>query len=62
MIINPSSAKAKQHQTYEKSGLSKLSPLRVLFVGNSFSFFNSGIHNQVSNLIRASGKWQKRFA
>lgn len=58
-IINPSLLEAKQYQTFDKSGLSKNSPLRVLFVGNSFSFFNSGIHNQVSNLIRASSKWQK---
>lgn len=26
----------------------------ILFVGNSFSYFNNGIHNHVSNLVRAS--------
>lgn len=30
---------------------------RILFVGNSFSYFNNGLHNHVSNLVRASGKW-----
>ncbi|WP_088329552.1 hypothetical protein [Lacimicrobium sp. SS2-24] len=34
-------------------------PQKVLFVGNSFSYFNGGLHNHVSNLIRAAGKWQK---
>ncbi|WP_417318761.1 DUF4886 domain-containing protein [Emcibacter sp.] len=32
---------------------------RVLFVGNSFSFYNNGIHNQTANLIRAAGQWKK---
>ncbi|AWL10767.1 hypothetical protein HMF8227_00259 [Saliniradius amylolyticus] len=34
-------------------------PQKVLFVGNSFSYFNGGLHNHVSNLIRAAGKWQR---
>ena len=33
-------------------------PQRVLFVGNSFSYFNNGLHNHVSSLIKAAGKWQ----
>lgn len=32
---------------------------RVLFVGNSFSYYNNGIQNHVANLVRASGLWQK---
>lgn len=31
---------------------------RNLFVGNSFSFYNNGVHNHYSNLIRASGEWR----
>lgn len=34
-------------------------PQRVLFVGNSFSYFNNGLHNQVANLVRTAGEWQK---
>lgn len=30
---------------------------RVLFVGNSFSYFNNGIQNHYGNLIRANGDW-----
>jgi len=33
---------------------------KVLFVGNSFSFYNNGIHNQVANLIRAKGLWKAK--
>ncbi|MDT0596620.1 hypothetical protein [Glaciecola petra] len=32
---------------------------RVLFIGNSFSFYNNGIHNHFSSLIRASGEWER---
>jgi hypothetical protein len=31
---------------------------RVLFVGNSFSFYSNGIHNHFANLLRADGSWQ----
>lgn len=33
-------------------------PMRVLFVGNSFSYYNNGIQNHVANLIKSAGKWQ----
>lgn len=33
-------------------------PTRVLFVGNSFSYFNNGIQNHVSSLIKSADKWQ----
>ncbi|RUO42009.1 hypothetical protein CWE22_07660 [Pseudidiomarina aestuarii] len=33
-------------------------PERVLFVGNSFSFYSNGIHNHFANLLRAEGAWQ----
>ena len=33
---------------------------KILFVGNSFSYFNNGIHNHFSNLVRANGQWQAR--
>lgn len=32
---------------------------RILFIGNSFSFYNNGIHNHFSSLIRASGEWER---
>ncbi|MFC3093278.1 hypothetical protein DRW07_03530 [Alteromonas sediminis] len=34
-------------------------PDKVLFVGNSFSFYNNGIHNHYNSLIRANGDWQR---
>jgi hypothetical protein len=33
-------------------------PARVLFVGNSFSFYNNGIHNHLGSLIRSAGEWK----
>lgn len=33
---------------------------KILFVGNSFSYFNNGIHNHVANLVRANGQWQAK--
>lgn len=35
------------------------SPDRVLFVGNSFSFYNNGLHNHFASLVRSAQKWQK---
>jgi hypothetical protein len=32
---------------------------KILFVGNSFSYFNDGIHNHFSNLVRSAGLWKK---
>ncbi|GAB2693727.1 hypothetical protein [Aliiglaciecola aliphaticivorans] len=34
------------------------SPTRLLFIGNSFSFYNNGIHNHLGSLIRSAGEWQ----
>ncbi|GAA6186201.1 DUF4886 domain-containing protein [Aliiglaciecola sp. NS0011-25] len=31
---------------------------RILFIGNSFSFYNNGIHNHLGSLIRSAGKWE----
>jgi hypothetical protein len=35
-------------------------PNRVLFVGNSFSYFNNGLHNHVANLLRSAQAWDSR--
>jgi hypothetical protein len=32
---------------------------KVLFLGNSFSFYNNGIHNHLGGLIRANGDWER---
>ncbi|MGQ8366083.1 DUF4886 domain-containing protein [Glaciecola sp. 1036] len=34
-------------------------PKKILFVGNSFSFYNNGIHNHLGSLIRAAGEWKR---
>lgn len=34
-------------------------PKRILFTGNSFSFYNNGIHNHVGSLIRSADEWEK---
>ena len=33
-------------------------PQRILFTGNSFSFYNNGIHNHVGSLVRSANKWE----
>lgn len=33
-------------------------PQRVLFVGNSFSYYNNGIQNHLASLIKSADKWQ----
>lgn len=33
-------------------------PKRVLFVGNSFSYYNNGMQNYLASLIKAADKWQ----
>jgi hypothetical protein len=35
-------------------------PTKIMFVGNSFSFYNNGIHNHLGSLIRSSGEWTKK--
>jgi len=35
-------------------------PTRVLFVGNSFSFYNNGIHNHLGSMIRSTGEWKRQ--
>lgn len=34
-------------------------PWRVLFIGNSFSYYNNGIQNHVGGLVRGAGAWKK---
>lgn len=34
-------------------------PKKLLFVGNSFSFYNNGIHNHLGSLIRANNEWER---
>lgn len=46
LLLLPAQGETKQHD-------------KVLFVGNSFSFYNNGIHNHLGSLIRASGEWQR---
>ena len=33
-------------------------PKRILFTGNSFSYYNNGLHNHVANLVRSTGEWE----
>ncbi|MFT6267893.1 MAG: hypothetical protein ACJAVV_000698 [Alphaproteobacteria bacterium] len=33
-------------------------PQRILFTGNSFSFYNNGIHNHLGGLVRSAGQWE----
>lgn len=47
------SAHAEHHEQTQAAELKK-----ILFVGNSFSFYNNGIHNHLGSLIRANGDWQ----
>ncbi len=35
-------------------------PARVLFVGNSFTYYNDGLHKHVGNFLRASGSYQRQ--
>ncbi|GMG86769.1 hypothetical protein [Biformimicrobium ophioploci] len=32
-------------------------PERVLYVGNSLSFYNNGLHTHVTNLLKSAGRW-----
>lgn len=41
------------------SDINEVISKRNLFVGNSFSYYNNGIQNHYSNLIRTSGEWRR---
>ncbi|TKB45593.1 hypothetical protein [Thalassotalea mangrovi] len=43
---------------YSEASYEKNSPDTVLFVGNSFSYFNNGVHRHYLNLLKASGNWR----
>jgi hypothetical protein len=53
-----SSAKAEKpsliHATVAPSNEIK----KALFVGNSFSFYNNGVHNHLGSLVRANSAWK----
>lgn len=38
--------------------IGKEAPKKLLFVGNSFSFYNNGIHNHLGSLIRTNSEWE----
>lgn len=46
-------------ESYEKNEAVQSIPKKLLFVGNSFSFYNNGIHNHLGSLIRANGEWER---
>lgn len=54
--LNLSAAVAED--TVQEQKKSTLEVEKVLFVGNSFSFYNNGIHNHLGALIRANGRWK----
>ena len=45
--------------SHAKSSTTTSPPKKLLFVGNSFSFYNNGIHNHLGSLLRANGEWQR---
>jgi len=51
------SSLTQANTSYKKSGIATKTPNKILFVGNSFSFYNNGISNEVANLVRAKGLW-----
>lgn len=34
---------------------------RIMFIGNSFSFYNNGIHNHLGGLVRSAGDWSRAY-
>ena len=34
---------------------------RIMFVGNSFSFYNNGVHNHLGGLVRSAGDWSRAY-
>jgi hypothetical protein len=42
-----------------KSDSVSKTPKRILFTGNSFSFYNNGIHNHVGSLVRSANEWER---
>lgn len=44
---------------WAQSVFASTGPDRILFTGNSFSFYNNGIHNNVGSLKRSAGEWKE---
>lgn len=34
---------------------------RIMFIGNSFSFYNNGVHNHLGGLVRSAGDWSRAY-
>jgi hypothetical protein len=43
---------------FTQSAIANTPPKRILFTGNSFSYYNNGIHNHVASLVRSDGEWE----
>jgi hypothetical protein len=43
-----------QSESLKIKPVSNASPVRVLFVGNSYYYYNNSLHNHVSNLVKAA--------
>jgi hypothetical protein len=52
------SAQAKKPSLIQPTVIPTSKVNKALFVGNSFSFYNNGVHNQLGSLLRASGEWK----
>ena len=48
-----------QKPTLSKPNIAPVGQVKkALFIGNSFSFYNNGVHNHLGSLIRANNEWQ----
>ena len=45
---------ASQAEALKVKPLTNAKPERVLFVGNSYYYYNNSLHNHVSNLVKAA--------
>ena len=54
----PAFADTSKKSTIQANVVPNKEVKKALFVGNSFSFYNNGVHNHLGSLIRANDEWQ----
>lgn len=58
LLSLPAFAEISKPSTIQANVVPHKEVKKALFIGNSFSFYNNGVHNHLGSLIRANDEWQ----
>lgn len=59
LLVPLGSSAAADKSTEKNEAAESAPPKRILFTGNSFSFYNNGVHNHLGSLVRSADQWTR---